>query len=108
MLIVVIAGGLVLVLAVPITVGTAFAPSMRPIHDLAEGTKRVAAGDYTQRLPVAQDDDLGVLSASFNRMQAGWPSGDDSTQPSAPMSIPHWRPACWIRATMCSPVNGVR
>jgi len=70
-LIVVIAGGLVLVLAVPITVGTAFAPSMRPIHDLAEGTKRVAAGDYTQRLPVAQDDDLGVLSASFNRMQAG-------------------------------------
>lgn len=70
-LIVVIAGGLVLALAVPITVGAAFAPSMRPIRDLAEGTKRVAAGDYSQRLPVVQDDDLGVLSASFNRMQAG-------------------------------------
>jgi adenylate cyclase len=39
--------------------------------DLAEGTKRVAAGDYSQRLPVVQDDDLGALAASFNRMQAG-------------------------------------
>ena len=70
-LIPVIAGAWVLLFAGPITVGAAFAPSMRPIHDLAEGTKRVAAGDYSQRLPVAQDDDLGVLSASFNRMQAG-------------------------------------
>ena len=70
-LIVVIAAGLVFFFAVPITVGAAFSPSMRPIRDLAEGTKRVAAGDYTQRLPVVQDDDLGVLAASFNRMQAG-------------------------------------
>jgi class 3 adenylate cyclase len=56
---------------VPITVGAAFSPSLRPIRDLAEGTERVAAGDYSQRLPVAQDDDLGALAASFNRMQAG-------------------------------------
>jgi len=57
--------------AVPITVGAAFSPSLRPIRDLAEGTERVAAGDYIQRLPVVQDDDLGALAASFNRMQAG-------------------------------------
>ena len=56
---------------VPITVGTAFAPSLQPIRDLAEGTERVAAGNYSQRLPVVQDDDLGALAASFNRMQAG-------------------------------------
>jgi adenylate cyclase len=56
---------------VPITVGIAFSPSLRPIRDLAEGTKRVAAGDYGRRLPVVQDDDLGALAASFNRMQAG-------------------------------------
>lgn len=56
---------------VPITVATAFSPSLRPIRDLAEGTKRVAAGDYSRRLPVVQDDDLGALAASFNRMQAG-------------------------------------
>jgi hypothetical protein len=36
--------------AVPITVGAGFAPSLRPIRDLAEGTERVAAGDYSQRL----------------------------------------------------------
>jgi class 3 adenylate cyclase len=29
------------------------------------------AGDYSRRLPVVQDDDLGALAASFNRMQAG-------------------------------------
>lgn len=56
---------------VPITVFASFSPALKPIGDLAEGTKRVAAGDYTQRLPVVQDDDLGVLAASFNRMQAG-------------------------------------
>jgi class 3 adenylate cyclase len=56
---------------VPMTVGAALAPSLRPIRDLAEGTERVAAGDYSQRLPVVQDDDLGALAASFNRMQAG-------------------------------------
>jgi class 3 adenylate cyclase len=48
-----------------------FSPSLLPIHDLAAGTERVAAGDYSQRLPVVQDDDLGALAASFNRMQAG-------------------------------------
>jgi len=46
-------------------------PFLRPIRDLAEGTERVAVGDYSQRLPVVQDDDLGALAASFNRMQAG-------------------------------------
>ncbi len=56
---------------VPITVGAIFAPSLQPIRDLAEGTERIAAGDYNQRLPVVQDDDLGALAASFNRMQAG-------------------------------------
>jgi adenylate cyclase len=56
---------------VPVTVGIAFSPSLRPIQDLAEGTERVAAGDYSRRLPVVQDDDLGALAASFNRMQAG-------------------------------------
>ncbi|HUP99716.1 MAG TPA: adenylate/guanylate cyclase domain-containing protein [Aeromicrobium sp.] len=66
-----IATGLTLVLAVPVTVGTSFAPSLLPIKDLRQGTERVARGDYSQRLPVVQDDDLGALAASFNRMQAG-------------------------------------
>ncbi|BBZ24227.1 hypothetical protein MHIB_26450 [Mycolicibacter hiberniae] len=57
--------------AIPITVGAAFSQSLLPIRDLARGTERVAGGDYSHRLPVVQDDDLGALAASFNRMQAG-------------------------------------
>jgi class 3 adenylate cyclase len=68
---VVIGCALTLGFGVPITVGLAFSPSLRPLRDLAAGTERVAAGDYGQRLSVVQDDDLGALSASFNRMQAG-------------------------------------
>ncbi|ARR79486.1 Adenylate cyclase [Mycobacterium intracellulare subsp. yongonense] len=67
----VIGGALALVFAIPVSVGLGFSRSLQPIRDLAEGAERVAAGDYSQRLPVVQDDDLGALAASFNRMQAG-------------------------------------
>jgi adenylate cyclase len=68
---VVIGGALAIGLALPISVGLGFSPSLQPIRDLAHGAERVAAGDFSQRLPVVQDDDLGALAASFNRMQAG-------------------------------------
>jgi class 3 adenylate cyclase len=68
---VVIGGALTILFAVPISVGLGFSPSLQPIRDLAKGAERVAAGDYSQCLPVVQDDDLGALSASFNRMQKG-------------------------------------
>ncbi|TRW82805.1 adenylate/guanylate cyclase domain-containing protein [Mycolicibacterium sp. 018/SC-01/001] len=60
-----------LVYGVPFAVGSGMAPRLRPIRDLSLGADRVATGDYSQRLPVAQDDDLGALVGSFNRMQAG-------------------------------------
>ncbi|MCV7217157.1 HAMP domain-containing protein [Mycobacterium crocinum] len=63
--------GGVLVLVVGPSLWAAYSPLLQPIRDLAAGTERVAAGDFSQRLPVVQDDDLGALSASFNRMQAG-------------------------------------
>ena len=66
-----IAGALTLCFGAPITVAAIVSPSLRPIRDLAEATERVGAGDYSQRLAVVQDDDLGALAASFNRMQAG-------------------------------------
>lgn len=71
LLAVVIATAVTLAYAVPISVGMGFSSSLRPIRDLTEGAERVAAGDYSRRLPVVQDDDLGTLAASFNRMQAG-------------------------------------
>lgn len=66
----VVIGGALMLIAGPVAV-MATSPFLRPIRDLAEGTERVAVGDYSRRLPVVQDDDLGALAASFNRMQAG-------------------------------------
>ena len=40
----------------------------RPLLILAEGTRAVAAGDFTPRATVAASDELGVLTHSFNSM----------------------------------------
>ena len=66
-----VALGVVVFVGIPITVGSALGPSLRPLRDLTDGTARVIAGDYSRRVPVVQDDDLGTLTASFNRMQDG-------------------------------------
>ena len=39
-----------------------------PLGDLAEGTRAVAAGNYSTELPVTSSDELGVLVGSFNDM----------------------------------------
>jgi nitrogen fixation/metabolism regulation signal transduction histidine kinase len=39
-----------------------------PLSILAEGTAAVARGDFSQRATVASDDELGVLTGSFNAM----------------------------------------
>ncbi len=39
-----------------------------PIQDLAEGTRRIAQGDYGRQLTVSSSDDLGFLVQSFNDM----------------------------------------
>ncbi|MFT5707140.1 MAG: two-component system sensor histidine kinase BaeS [Oceanospirillaceae bacterium] len=40
----------------------------QPIHRLAQGSKRVAAGDYTTRILVKGNDELAELSEDFNEM----------------------------------------
>ena len=62
---------LVLLLGVLFAVWAAFYSARRlatPIKDLAQGTQAVAAGQYHKKLPVEQQDDLGMLVASFNQM----------------------------------------
>jgi two-component system sensor histidine kinase BaeS len=41
---------------------------LRPLSQMAEVTRRVAAGDYSARVPVASSDEVGSLAADFNRM----------------------------------------
>jgi class 3 adenylate cyclase len=42
-----------------------------PLQDLQEGTERVAAGDFSVRVPVVGSDETGRLAGTFNRMVAG-------------------------------------
>lgn len=62
---------LVLLLSILSAVWAAFFSARRmvePISDLAEGTRAVAAGDYSKRLPLPGNDELGFLVQSFNQM----------------------------------------
>jgi two-component system, NtrC family, sensor kinase len=41
---------------------------LRPVHNLAEATQRLSSGDLNHRVEVEGKDEVGALSASFNRM----------------------------------------
>ena len=62
---------MVLVLSLLSAVWAAFFSARRlvePIGILAESTRAVAEGDYSRRLPVTSEDELGFLVRSFNDM----------------------------------------
>ena len=62
---------LVLLLSLLAAVYAAFFTARRllaPIRELAEGTRAVAAGDYSTRVRVVGADELGFLVRSFNEM----------------------------------------
>ena len=40
----------------------------KPIADLTEMTRRIAGGDFTQRIDIRAKNEIGVLAASFNGM----------------------------------------
>ncbi len=43
---------------------------LRPLHHLSRAARGMAAGELTQRVPAAGEDELGRLSADFNAMAA--------------------------------------
>ena len=63
---------LTLLLALLTALSTAFLMSERlsaPLSFLAEGTRAVAQGDFSQRETVSSKDELGILMQSFNSMR---------------------------------------
>ncbi len=62
--------GAALIVAMLVASGIARGVS-RPMQQLAQHTKHVAAGDYTQRITLPREDELGQLATAFNQMTAG-------------------------------------
>src|SRR4029453_2596106 len=62
--------GLVAVVAVlALVLGTLFAGEIsRPIHELAVGANRLAGGDYSTRVAVRTQNEVGTLALAFNQM----------------------------------------
>src|SRR5439155_23891579 len=57
--------------ALALIAGLALAKSITgSIHELFTGTQRVRQGDFTHKIPVRSDDQLGELTDSFNTMTA--------------------------------------
>jgi len=76
---------LVLVLSLLSAVWAAFYSARRlvaPIAVLAEGTRSVSEGDYSKRLPVTAEDELGFLVRSFNDMTVRLSRARDQTHSS--------------------------
>jgi len=60
-------GGASVVLAGLISIPVAWSIS-RPLADLADATHKVAAGDWSTRVPVYGHNEMGILAGSFNTM----------------------------------------
>ena len=41
---------------------------IRPLRQMSDAAKRMAKGDFSRRIPVVSDDEIGELSISFNNM----------------------------------------
>ena len=68
----VVVGGLFFVIeVVALVVGSALARSITgSVHELFTGTERVRQGDFTHKIAVTAEDQLGELAGSFNSMTA--------------------------------------
>ncbi|HKX50629.1 MAG TPA: SpoIIE family protein phosphatase [Candidatus Binatia bacterium] len=62
-----VVSGLVLLLGSMIAIFGAKTIS-RPIADLTEMTRRIAGGDFTQRIAISAKNEIGALATSFNEM----------------------------------------
>jgi sigma-B regulation protein RsbU (phosphoserine phosphatase) len=70
-LLVVFGAFLLIVQVSALVVGGFFARSITyAVHELFQGTERVRRGDFSHRIRIESDDQLGELAASFNRMSA--------------------------------------
>ena len=70
-------------ISVPVTVAAALAVTQwlargmtSPLRDMTSAARRMAAGDYGQRVTASSSDEVGVLARAFNAMAADLASAD--------------------------------
>jgi two-component system, NtrC family, sensor kinase len=61
------AGGTILLLAF-VVLGLVRRDVIRPLLELVDGTRRVAAGELAHRIPAIAQDEVGALARAFNQM----------------------------------------
>ena len=61
-------GGLLVSIAVGIWIARSVS---EPVLQLAEGTRKIGEGDYSHRIGVRTDDEIGLLATAFNHMSEG-------------------------------------
>lgn len=59
---------LVMLLISTITIIAVVTLLIRPLNALTESAKKIAAGQLEEEIPVVSDDEIGTVSAAFNRM----------------------------------------
>lgn len=68
---------LALVLVCVVTMLFAWTVVYRPVHELIGGTRKVAKGDLSYRLPVRSRDELGEMAEAFNKMTVDLEKAND-------------------------------
>jgi len=59
---------LVMLLASTLTIIAVVTLLIRPLNRLTESAKRIADGQLEEEIPITSDDEIGTVSAAFNRM----------------------------------------
>ncbi len=77
---------------------------VEPIRVLATGTRSVATGDYTQKLPLPSDEDFGTLVQSFNEMTRRLAQARDEAESSQQQAE---RERAYLKAVLGGLTSGV-
>ena len=63
---------------------------VQPLRQMAKAVERYGAGDFSVRVPVTSNDEVGSLAAGFNKMASSLNA----------VALPKWPATGWVGALM--------